>query len=119
METIFVNAENCDKVAHDLLLRLIGYNLKIISFYTNSDTLEWPKILNDLKVTGDIFSQDGHVRIRLTPNRNIIWDISAGKVTIAFMDEGDIVIQRMIGQKKAIQRVITLLPLTPQSLVPR
>lgn len=109
METILVNAENSDKVARDLLLRLIGYKLKIISFYTNSDTVEWPKILTGLKVTGEIFSLDGHVRIQLTPSRNIIWDISAGNVTIVYTDDGDIVIQRMIGPKKAIQRVISLL----------
>jgi len=113
LETVTVYAANSDQVARDLLLKLTGYRLKITSFYTNSDVLEWPKILTNLKVTGKIYSEDGHVRIELSPSRNIIWDVSAGNVSIAYTDDGDIIIQRVIGPKKAIQRVINLLPLVP------
>lgn len=99
--------ENCEKVGRDLLLKLIGYRLKINSFYTNpGHNIELPTVQPDLKVTGKISYKDGLLTIGLTPRRTISWDISKEKVLVVYLDNGDVIIQRTFPDGEAIQRVI-------------
>lgn len=107
MEKILVTEENCEKVGRDLLLKLIGYRLKIISFYTNpGHNLELPTVLPDLKVTANLTYKVGLLKIELTPRRTISWDISKEKVMVVYLDDGDVIVQRILADGETIQRVI-------------
>lgn len=107
MEKILVTKDNCEQVGRDLLLKLIGYRLKINSFYTNpGHNIELPTGQSDLKVTGNLSYKVGRLTIELTPRRTIFWDVSKEEVLVVYLDDGDIVVQRIMANGKVIQRVI-------------
>ena len=108
MSGIEVTKENCEKVGRELLQRLTGCNLTIVSFYADPNRLDQPSVIQGVKVSGG-FAHDfekGTFKIELSPRRNIFWDSVKEKVTVTYLDDGVVVIQRSLPMKKAIQRVV-------------
>lgn len=108
MATFLVNAKNCEEEGKNLLQKLIGYKLTIISYYTGAGHVVLPTVVSDVKVTGEFSfdEEEGRFKIELTPRRSIFWDVLTEQVTISYLDDGVIVIQRIIKGTKSIQRVI-------------
>ncbi len=107
MKKVIVTMENCEAVAKELVEELFDKPLRIISFFRGKGVKEEPKKLKSVVrlISGFTFN-NGCLVIPLKPIRNIYWNLNKEKVTIFYLDDGMVMIEREIGSEKTIFRVI-------------
>lgn len=102
-----VNKENCVDVAQRIIKSLMGKNFSIVSFYHDpSGGREPPTILDRMWLSGDCVFHGGYLEIGLYPRRRIFWDLDEENVSINFIDDGNIIIERALPKGRTIYRAL-------------
>jgi len=107
VKTIIVTKENCEAVAGELVEKLFNKPLRVVSFFRGKGFSGEPKAIPAvLKLLSGFTFENGRLAIPLKPIRRITWDLNKEKVSITYLDEGLIIIERDLGSEKKIFRVI-------------
>ncbi|OGD81082.1 MAG: hypothetical protein A2320_05285 [Pseudomonadales bacterium GWC2_63_15] len=99
--------DNCEAVATELVEELFDKPLRVVSFFRGKGLSAEPKAIPAVvKLLSGFTFDNGRLVIPLKPIRNITWDLNKEKVTITYLDDGMVVIERDLGAEKTIFRVI-------------
>ncbi|HCQ30970.1 TPA: hypothetical protein DIU27_01110 [Candidatus Collierbacteria bacterium] len=107
MRKIIVTMENCEEVAAELVEELFDKPLRVVSFFRGKGLNSEPKAIPAVvKLLSGFTFENGRLIIPLKPIRRITWDLNNEKVSITYLDDGMVIIERALGTEKTIFRVI-------------
>jgi len=115
-----VSFENTGLVAAELVEKLKNRTFTVTSFYRNTAAgQETPKIISGLQLYDGVLPPEydnskgyvvdgGRTIILLTPRRKISWDLIVENVTVTFLDDGNIIIQRILPNDSTLWRILIM-----------
>lgn len=108
-DVVTVDKGNCDQIAQKIVNILSGRKFAIVSFYNNvPERHETPTILDERYLCCGYRNIDGCVTIKLFPSRKIFWDLDDEKVTVSFVEDENIIIERVLPNGRTIFRAIVV-----------
>lgn len=95
-ETVSVNLENCKDIAQRIIDSLKGKVFSVASLYTNVPTKkEIPTVVSGLVLDSSPYNlEEGKLSIKFSPRRKLFWDLSVEQVSVTFLDDGNLIIER-------------------------